>query len=91
VSGRGVDVVSNIDKRNKLGEEPFTYQTTKKGTVEIYYKGKQIKIVKGREAERLLAKIQGVEDNIKESQLLLAKTTGKFKHGNEKDSKKKGK
>jgi hypothetical protein len=83
--------VSNIDKRNKLGEKPFTYQTTKKGTVEIYYNGKQIKIIKGREAERLLAKIQAVEDNLTEVQLLLAKITGNFKRGNEKVSKNKGK
>jgi hypothetical protein len=88
---KGDDGVSNIDKRNKLGEEPFTYQTTKKGTVEIYYKGKQIKVIKGREAERILAKIQGLEDNITEVQLLLAKITGNFKRGTEKISKNKGK
>jgi hypothetical protein len=38
--------LSEIDKRNRLSEEPFTYQTTKKGTIVIYYKGKQIKIIK---------------------------------------------
>lgn len=76
--------MSEIDKRNRLNKEPFTYQTTKKGTVVIYYEGKQIKIVKEKEAERLLAKIQQVEGQIKEVQLLLAKITGNFKRGNEK-------
>jgi hypothetical protein len=47
-------------------------------------KVKQIKIVKDKEAERLIAKIQEVEDNMTEVQLLLAKITGNFKRGNEK-------
>ncbi|MGM0837051.1 MAG: hypothetical protein ACQEV7_12920 [Bacillota bacterium] len=76
--------MSEIDKRNRLSEEPFTYQITKKGIVFILYEGKQIKIVKGKEAERLIARIQEVDDNMTEVQLLLAKITGNFKRGNEK-------
>lgn len=83
--------MSEIDKRNRLGEEPFTYQITKKGTVVIYYEGKQIKIVKDREAERLIKRINEVEDNITAVQLLLAKITGNFKRGNEKFGKNKRK
>jgi hypothetical protein len=83
--------VSEIDKRNRLSEEPFAYQITKKGTVVIYYGGKQIKIVKGREAERLIARIKEAEDSITEVQLLLAKITGNFKRGNEKLAKNKRK
>jgi hypothetical protein len=49
--------VSDIDKRNRLSEEPFTYRITKKGTVVIYYKGKQIKFLKDREALRLIERI----------------------------------
>ena len=80
--------MSGIDKRNRLGEEPFTYQITKKGTIIIGYEGKQIKIVKGMEAERLVARIRNVEDNPTEIQLLLAKITGNFKRGNVKLGKK---
>ncbi len=80
----GVDIVSEIDKRNKLSEEPFAYQIMENGKVAISYKGKQIKIVKNKEAERLLTKIKAVEDDMTEVQLLLAKITGNFKHGNEK-------
>lgn len=76
--------MSEIDKRNRLSEEPFTYQITKKGTVFIYFEGKQIKMVKDKEAERLTAKIRDAEDNVIEVQLLLAKITGNFKRGNEK-------
>ena len=81
--------MSEIDKQNRLSEEPFSYQTTKKGTVVIYYKGKQIKMIKNREAERLIAKIEEVKGNITEVQLLLAKITGNFKRGNEKINKRK--
>jgi hypothetical protein len=83
--------VSEIDKRGRLNEEPFTYQATKKGTVVIYYNGKQIKILKGNEAENLLRKIKEVEGNKTEVQLLLAKITGNFKRGNEKIGKNKSK
>jgi len=83
--------VSEIDKRNRLSEEPFTYQITKNGTITINYKGKQIKVVKDKEAERLIARIKAVENNILEVQLLLAKITGNFKRGNEKLGKNKRK
>ncbi len=83
--------MSGIDKRNRLNEEPFTYEITKKGTVAIYYEGKQIKVVKENEAERLLAKIHEAEQQTIEVQLLLAKMTGNFKRGNEKLGKQKRK
>ena len=83
--------MSEIDKRNRLSEEPFDYQITKKGTVVIYYEGKQIKIVKDKEAERLIVRMKEVEDNIEAVQLLLAKITGNFKRGNEKLGKNKRK
>ena len=76
--------MGGIDKRNRLNEEPFTYQTMKNGTIFIYYKGKQIKMMKDHEAERLIARIKEVEDNRTEVQLLLAQATGNFKRGNEK-------
>ena len=83
--------MSEIDKRNRLGEEPFAYQIMKSRTVAINYRGKQIKVVKDKEAERLIKRIKAVENNRLEVQLLLAKITGNFKHGNEKISKNKRK
>jgi hypothetical protein len=75
--------VSEIDKRNRLGEEPFDYQITKKGTVVIYYEGKQIKIVKDREAERLIVRINEVEDNIPAVHLnVVMRNLGKIKENN---------
>lgn len=83
--------MGEIDKRNRLSEEPFTYKLRKNGTVAIFFGGKQIKIGRDKEAKRLLAKISKVEDNVTEVQLLLAKITGNFKHDNEKISKNKSK
>ena len=83
--------MSEIDKRNRLSEEPFAYQIMKSGKVAINYRGKQIKILKEKDAEHLIARIKAVENNITEVQLLLAKITGNFKHGNEKLSKNKRK
>lgn len=74
--------MSDVDKRNRLSEEPFTYRITKNRTVVIYHKGKQIKFLKDREA--LIERSNEVENNITELQLLLAKITGNFKRGNEK-------
>ncbi|MBZ5200683.1 hypothetical protein HU147_05595 [Planomicrobium chinense] len=74
--------MSNIDKRNRLDEEPFTYKISKSQMVFISYKGKEIKSVKGKEAEKLIGRLQQAETS-KDLQLVLAKATGHFKHGNE--------
>lgn len=79
--------MSNIDKRNRLNEEVFSYRVSKNNTVFIEFEGKGIKIVKGKESERLITRIQQAE-TAKDVQLALAKITGNFKRGNEKDNKK---
>jgi proteasome assembly chaperone (PAC2) family protein len=74
--------MNNIDKRNRLDEAPFGYKETKNNTVFLEYFGKQVKILKGKEAERFLNKINAAK-NEKEKQLVMAKITGNFKRGNE--------
>ncbi|MFD2446871.1 hypothetical protein ACFSO7_23300 [Bacillus sp. CGMCC 1.16607] len=74
--------MNNIDKRNRLDEEPFSYRVTKDNTVFLDYFGKQVKILKGKEAEKFLKKINAATDE-REVQLILAKVTGNFKRGNE--------
>ncbi len=71
----------DIDKRGKLDEEVFSYQVTKDGRVLIYWHEKQVKTLAGAEAQRFLSRIDGLEG--KDAQLVLAKITGNFKHGNE--------
>lgn len=74
--------MNNIDKRNRLDDTPFSYKVTKNNTVLISYNGKQIKLLKGKDAEKVLEKINTADD-IKAVQLILAKVTGNFKRGNE--------
>lgn len=83
--------MSEIDKNGRLDEEPFAYQLAKSGTVLIAYEGRAVVTLKGKEAERLSAKLLSAEGDSKKEQLLLAKATGNFKRGNERAGKAKGK
>ncbi|WNB90886.1 hypothetical protein [Bacillus sp. NEB1478] len=77
--------MGQIDKRKKLDEEIFTYRLTKNNTVFIDYKGKQVMILKGKEAEKIMSRINSANSE-KEVQLILAKVTGNFKRGNERSN-----
>jgi hypothetical protein len=77
--------MSNIDKRNRLGDEPFNYRVTKDNTVFLDYNGRQVKILKGKEAEKFLKRIRDA-GNTAEAQLIMAKITGNFKRGNERNT-----
>lgn len=77
--------MGNIDKRNLLDEEPFSYQLIKDQKVHLFWEGKPIKIIKDEEARKFLAKMSGADT--KEQQLIMAKLTGNFKRGNEKNAK----
>jgi hypothetical protein len=74
--------MGNIDKRNRLNEAPFSYRVSKDHKVFLEYEGKVVKILKGKDAEKFIEKIN-VATNEKELQLILAKITGNFKRGNE--------
>ena len=69
------------DKRNKLQNTVFTYRANKDSKVFIYWRQKQVKILKGQEAKNFLSKITTLSDQA--SQLVMAKLTGNFKRGNE--------
>ena len=71
--------MSEIDK---LEELPFTYRTTKDGKVFIQWHGKQITILKGEAAEKFITAVK--QADAQPAQLLMARVTGHFKHGNEK-------
>lgn len=74
-----------IDKRGKLDDEVFTYRITKDKKVFISWHGKQVTTLSGNKAEDFIADIEDADG--KEAQLVMAKVTGHFKHGNEKMSK----
>lgn len=73
--------MAEVDKRHILDEEVFTYRVSKDNKVFISWHGKQVTILRGKEAEKFVAKITGLEH--KEAQLVMAKITGNFKRGNE--------
>lgn len=74
--------MSNIDKRDRLTESPFSYKISKSNKMFIQYNGKQVKILNEKQTSSFLAK-NGNKSEF-EIQLALAKITGNFKHGNEK-------
>lgn len=76
-----IDMAENIDKRGRLDEEIFSYRVSKDQKVFIAWQGKPVMTLKGKDAERFLAKIAGADP--KNAQLVMAKITGNFKHGNE--------
>ena len=73
--------MTEIDKRNMLDGDVFKYQVIKDEKVFIYWHDKRVKILKGKEAQRFIDKIGGL--NHTEAQLIMAKSTGNFKRGNE--------
>jgi len=74
------DSASSIDKRGRLDEEIFSYRESK-DKVFIFWHKKQVMILKGQQARKFIDKIAHLDG--KEAQLVLAKITGNFKHGNE--------
>lgn len=73
--------MDNVDKRHKLDEEVFSYKINKDNKVFIFWNGKQIMILKGSESEKFMSRIKTADS--REAQLIMAKVTGNFKHGNE--------
>ena len=73
--------MGEIDKRGVLDGEIFSYRALKDGKVLIYWHKKHITTLAGKAAEKFLTKIEGLEG--KDAQLVMAKATGNFKHGNE--------
>ncbi|MDD4296203.1 MAG: hypothetical protein PHC69_04505 [Ruminiclostridium sp.] len=78
--------MKEVDKRNKLDQEPFSFKISKDNKVFIFWNGKQVAILKEKEKDKFLARIENA--GLKETQLIMAKVTGNFKHGNEKHNKK---
>jgi hypothetical protein len=69
-------------KNNILDEMPFDYKVLK-DKVRIQWNGKPVMMLKGISAQKLIKKIENAEGM--EVQLILAKITGNFKRGNEKN------
>ncbi|MBL8102490.1 MAG: hypothetical protein JNM02_08185 [Anaerolineales bacterium] len=57
------------------------FRETKDGRVLIYWHGKQITVLKGKVASKFLKDILPADSM--QAQLVMARITGHFKHGNE--------
>lgn len=64
-----------------LASQPFSYQLTKSGSMQLYARGQIVKTLKGAAAAKLQQKLEGAEPE--QVQQLLARATGQFKFGNE--------
>lgn len=64
-----------------LADDPFDWRVTKSGQVLISRGGRVVVTVRAAAAARLLAKLDGADDE--QAQQLLARATGNYKRGNE--------
>jgi hypothetical protein len=64
---------------------PFSYATRSDGSIVISYHTAPVTILRGRSAERFTTRI--ADADAAASQQLMARATGAFKHGNERDGK----
>ncbi len=72
------------DKRDILKDEkPFSWRMLKEGKAQILWKNKNIKTISGKQFIKLEKLLDKGDDY--QIQLFLAKITGNFKHGNEKN------
>ena len=63
------------------GETVFSSRAHKDGTVRIAYRGRVVTTLAGNDAARFLSRVAGADTA--QAQLVMAKATGNFKRGNE--------
>lgn len=69
------------NEERQFEERPFSFRSTRDGRVFIAWGGREVKCLRGREAERFLAAVKGAA--LEAQQLAMARVTGNFKRGNE--------
>jgi hypothetical protein len=70
-------VIQGVERKDHV----FSYRAHKDGTVRIAYHGKVVTTLAGKGAARFLARV--ADADVDQAQLVMAKATGNFKHGNE--------
>jgi hypothetical protein len=68
-----------------LSSRPFSYSTRADGSIVISYRTAPVTILRGRSAERFVSRVSGADEA--GAQQLMARATGNFKRGNERDGK----
>ncbi|MDP9143776.1 MAG: hypothetical protein M3N43_03625 [Actinomycetota bacterium] len=64
-----------------MSSRAFDYRTTKDGRLRVNFRGRHVVTLAGGHAQRLGRRLEGASPEA--VQLLLAKATGNFKRGNE--------
>ena len=77
-----------VTERDPLDDEPFTYLETKDGRVRIFYHGKIVTTLADSMARKFGAQVAAAGP--REAQMAMAKATGHFKHGNERQGRERG-
>ena len=60
---------------------PYSYRVTKDERVMISWQGRPVVTLAGKKASRFISQIGGLDEEGR--QMLMARMTGNFKHGNE--------
>ena len=73
--------MGETDARGKLVDDPFSWRETKAGELMISRGGRVVQTLGGAAAVKLLKALNAADDL--QEQLILAKSTGNYKRGNE--------
>ncbi len=76
--------MSEEKNTNTLEENPFSYQQYKNGNISICWKEKEVMILKGKKADKFSSQMENASEF--DAQMIMAKITGNFKHGNEREA-----
>ena len=74
-------MAGDTDARGRLVDDPFSYTVTKSGQLMISRGGRVVQTLGGAAAAKLLTALDAASGE--PEQLLLAKSTGNYKRGNE--------
>ena len=77
--------MSGDTEKNPLEDSPFEYHKYKNGNISVFYKSSEVTILKGKDAQKFTVRIESASEP--EAQMIMAKITGNFKRGNERDGK----
>ncbi len=74
-----------VAESDPLAGQPFSYLTRADGTILIRYHEAPVTILRGKAALRFAARLEGADATV--AQRLMARATGNFTRGNERDGK----
>lgn len=73
--------MGDADARGRLVDDPFSWRETKSGELMISRGGRVVQTLGGASAAKLLKALTAADES--QQQLVLAKSTGNYKRGNE--------